>query len=159
MNIFDKYTHDLLSELNTNGVEYLVVGGYAVNFHGYLRTTGDIDLWIGPDNTTNKEKILKSLKNLKVDDEVINQLNVLDFSKPVVFIDGEPPYKIDFMTYVSGVNFVEAWKQKSIVTLDDLKIPFIHLDHLIISKFSTGRSKDKIDIDELQKIQKVKNRK
>lgn len=50
MNVFDEYTFNLLNELNKNEVEYLVVGGYAVNFHGYRRTTGDIDLWIKPDN-------------------------------------------------------------------------------------------------------------
>jgi predicted nucleotidyltransferase len=50
MNIFDDYTHNLLKELNNNKVEYIVVGGYAVNYHGYRRTTGDIDLWIKPEN-------------------------------------------------------------------------------------------------------------
>jgi len=49
--------------LNKNNVRYIVVGGYAVNFHGYRRTTGDIDLWIKPDNGENKKAILKSLKN------------------------------------------------------------------------------------------------
>ena len=58
MNIFDKYTHDLLLQLNLNHVQYLVVGGYAVNLYGYIRTTGDIDLWIKPEN---KEKLRRSL--------------------------------------------------------------------------------------------------
>ncbi len=156
MNIFDKYTHELLVEFNRNNVEYLVVGGYAVNFHGYSRTTGDIDLWIGPDNEINKNKILQSLKVLHVDEDTLTKLIELDFNKPVVFIDGKPPYKIDFMTYVSGVNFNEAFDQKSIAMLDEIAIPFIRLDHLIISKINTGRPQDKIDIEELQKIQKLK---
>ncbi len=156
MNIFDKYTHELLVEFNRNNVEYLVVGGYAVNFHGYSRTTGDIDLWIGQDNEINKNKILQSLKVLHVDEDTLTKLTELDFNKPVVFIDGKPPYKIDFMTYISGVNFNEAFDQKSIAILDEIAIPFIHLDHLIISKINTGRPQDKIDIEELQKIQKLK---
>ncbi len=156
MNIFDKYTHDLLLELNNNKVEYLVVGGYAVNFHGFRRTTGDIDLWIKPDNGINKKKILKGLKKLKVEDVILAKLNDLDFTKPVVFVDGEKPYKIDFMTFVSGVKFNEAWEQKTIAILDGISIPFIHFNHLILSKIATGRPQDKIDIEELQKVQALK---
>ncbi len=152
MNIFDLYTFNLLQELNTLGVEYLVVGGYAVNYHGFRRTTGDIDLWIKPDNGPNKERILSCLRNLEVSEHILGQLNSLDFTEPVVFVDGKEPFKIDFMTHVSGVKFEEAWDQKILADLDGLKIPFIHLHHLIISKFSTGRSKDKIDIEELQRI-------
>ena len=158
MNIFDEYTFNLLNELNKNNVEYLVVGGYAVNFHGYRRTTGDIDLWIKPDNGANKNVILQSLRNLEVDEEVLSQLNALDFSQPVVFIDGEEPFKIDFMTFISGVNFNEAWQQKTMAVLDGISIPFIHLHHLVLSKVTTGRPQDKIDIEQLQKIQDLKNR-
>ena len=156
MNVFDEYTHNLLAELNKNSVEYLVVGGYAVNFHGYRRTTGDIDLWIKPDNTINKNKIIQSLRNLGIEENTLVQLSELDFSKPVVFIDGEEPYKIDFMTHISGVQFNEAWEQKTIAEFDGISIPFIHFNHLIISKFTTGRPQDKIDIEQLQKIQALK---
>jgi len=159
MNIFDEYTRNLLVELNKNHVEYIVVGGYAVNFHGYRRTTGDIDLWIKPDNTSNKDAIIKSLRNLKVEEAILNQLKTLDFSKPIVFIDGEEPFKIDFITYISGVNFNAAWQQKTTTVLDGVTIPFIHLNHLILSKMSTGRPQDKIDIEQLQKIQALKNKK
>ena len=159
MNIFDDYTHNLLNELNKNNVEYIVVGGYAVNFHGYRRTTGDIDLWIRPENGINKNNIIQSLRNLKVEETILDQLKALDFSKPIVFIDGEEPFKIDFMTYISGVDFNEAWQQKMITTLDDTPIPFIHLKHLIISKITTGRPQDKIDVEQLQKIQAIKNKK
>ncbi len=153
MNVFDSYTHELLLTLNKEQVEYLVVGGYAVNYHGYRRTTGDIDLWIKPENGENKERILRSLHRLKVSESKLKQLKALDFTKHVVFIDGEEPFKIDFMTQVSGVNFDDAWKQKIIANIDDLNIPFLHLSDLIVSKITTGRNKDKIDIEELQKIQ------
>jgi|ERR1019366_4562587 predicted nucleotidyltransferase len=158
MNIFDEYTHALLCELNKNNVEYIVVGGYAVNFHGYRRTTGDIDLWIKPENETNKNNILQSLRNLKVEENILNQLKVLDFSKPIVFIDGEEPFKIDFMTYISGVDFTDAWEHKTVAKLEGIPIPFIHLQHLIISKITTGRPQDKIDIEKLQQIQKLKKK-
>lgn len=123
MNIFDDYTYQLLKKLNQLKVEYLVVGGYAVNYHGYRRTTGDIDLWIKPDNGLNKDRIVKALKSLGVDGDKLQQLIQLDFSRPLVFIDGEEPFKIDFMTAVSGVKFDEAWKQKVISHLDGSTLP------------------------------------
>jgi len=158
MNIFDDYTRNLLNELNKNNVEYIVVGGYAVNFYGYRRTTGDIDLLIKPDNGTNKKNIIQSLRNLLVEENILAQLNELDFSTPIVFIDGEEPFKIDFMTYISGVDFNEAWQQKEQTSLENISIPFIHLKHLIISKTTAGRPQDKIDIEKLQQIQNLKRK-
>ena len=60
------------------------------------------------------------------------------------------------MTRISGVNFEEAWDKKIIAELDGLKIPFIHLHHLILSKISNNRTKDKLDVEELQKIQALR---
>ena len=159
MNVFDSYTANLLNEFKKKKVAYIVVGGYAVNYHGYRRTTGDIDLWIKPENGINKQNIIKCLQNLGVEKPVLDQLNKLDFTRPVFFIDGEEPFKIDFMTHISGVQFDDAWKQKKIASLDDIDIPFIHLNHLILSKITTGRPQDKIDIEKLQKIQELKNKK
>lgn len=159
MLIFDSYTHRTLSELNKNKVDYLVVGGYAVNFHGFRRTTGDIDLWIRPENGSNKEKIIQSLKNLGVETDVLAELYNLDFTQPLVFVDGEAPYKIDFMTHVSGITFNDAWHQKINASLDGLQIPFIHLAGLILSKIATERAQDRMDVEELQKIQQLKSKK
>ena len=158
MNIFDDYTRELLLHLNKNEVQYIVVGGYAVNYHGYRRTTGDIDLWIKPDNGSNKNRIIDCLRELGVEELTLTELVKLDFSKPVVFVDGEEPFKIDFMTAVSGVNFEEAWAQKVIADIDGIDISFIHLNHLVISKITTGRAKDKNDIEQLQKIRKLKGK-
>jgi predicted nucleotidyltransferase len=158
MNIFDDYTRSLLNELNNNKVEYIVVGGYAVNYHGYRRTTGDIDLWIKPENGINKKNILSSLKSLEVDDNKLTQLEKLDFTEPIVFVDGEEPFKIDFMTFISGVTFSDAWQKMEATVIDGLKINFIHIDHLVISKIATDRLKDKLDIEMLQKIKQAKNK-
>ncbi|MFI5171230.1 MAG: hypothetical protein ACHQFW_02510, partial [Chitinophagales bacterium] len=67
-------------------------------------------------------------------------------------------FKIDFMTYVSGLSFEQAWKEKIIATLDAMELSFINLNHLVISKFNTGRLSDKNDIEELQKIQQKRNK-
>jgi hypothetical protein len=156
MNIFDTYTHDLLHQLNLNEVPYIVVGGYAVNYHGYRRTTGDIDIWIKPSNENSKTQLLTALKNLGITEDKLQKLSEIDFTLPTVFVDGKEPYKIDFMTRISGVNFEEAWDKKIIAELDGLKIPFIHLHHLILSKISNNRTKDKLDVEELQKIQALR---
>ena len=155
MNIFDDYTHDVLEACIECEVDFLIVGGYAVNFHGYRRTTGDIDLWIKPCND-NKLKVINALKKLEIPQKALNQLLELDFTKHLVFSDGEVPFKIDFMTYVSGVDFQEAYSQKIITEIDELKVPFINMKHLIISKIGTGRPKDNMDIEELQRIEAIK---
>ena len=156
MNIFVTYTHDLLHQLNLNEVPYIVVGGYAVNYHGYRRTTGDIDIWIKPSNENSKTQLLIALKNLGITEDKLQKLSQIDFTLPIVFVDGKEPYKIDFMTRISGVNFDDAWDKKIIAELDGLKIPFIHLHHLILSKISNNRTKDKLDVEELQKIQELR---
>ena len=158
MNIFDSYTFKLLNELNKQHVEYIVVGGYAVNYHGYRRTTGDIDLWIKPENGINKQKILSCLSSMGISDDKIIQLQNLDFTAPVVFVDGKEPYKIDFMTYISGVKFDDAWDKKIIANIDGLDIAFIQFNQLVISKISNNRLKDKLDVEELQKIQELKDK-
>ena len=159
MNIFDDYTCHLLTELNSNNVQYLVVGGYAVNFYGYRRTTGDIDIWIKPDNELNKQKLLECLHKLNVTSDKLSVLNEMNFSKPIAFIDGEEPFKIDFMTYVSGVRFDEAYAHKVVTQLDGIDIPFINYQHLVIAKFYAARPQDKLDIEMLQKINQLKNKK
>lgn len=155
MNIFDSYTHKVLSTLLKHNVKFIVVGGYAVNYHGYRRTTGDIDLLLKPDNKENKAKLILSFKELGIDEETLSALNQLDFEKPQVFMDGEEPFKIDFLTKISGVEFDDAWKLKIEATYDALIIPFLSYNHLILSKITSTRGKDKIDIEELQKIKKL----
>jgi predicted nucleotidyltransferase len=82
MNIFDSYTKTVLLKLNERKVDYIVIGGYAVNYHGYRRTTGDIDLWIRPDNGITKERILECLSELAVPDSGIERVRKMDFTKP-----------------------------------------------------------------------------
>lgn len=151
MNVLDEFTQAVLRSLNASGVDYLVVGGYAVNFHGYRRTTGDIDLWLKPSND-NKIKVLSAFRELEVDEDILAQLDKYDFTKPIVLTDGEEPFKIDYLTKLSGVTFDEAWRNAIASDIDGLPLKFLHLNDLILAKMSAGRPKDKLDIDELQKI-------
>jgi predicted nucleotidyltransferase len=151
MNIFlDEHIH-FLSLLLEEKVEFLIVGGFAVNYYGYRRGTGDVDLWIKPSNSS-KLLLLKIFDKIDVESEDIEYLKSFDFETHLSFHLGEEPNRIDLMTYISGVNWDEAWRQKNIVKIDKLDIPFIHKNHLIISKISTGRAQDRADIEGLQNL-------
>ncbi len=155
MNILDNYTKLVLQTFNNHKVEYLVVGGYAVNFYGYRRTTGDIDIWMKPDNGINKSKILNALSSLGIDDDSIDYLKNLNFTTPIVFSDGEVPFKIDFMTFLAGkIDFELAYQAKINAKFDEVDIPFINYRDLITSKITSDRLKDKLDVETLQNIHK-----
>jgi hypothetical protein len=151
MNLFLDRHHQVLSLLIKHQVDFIVIGGYSVIYHGYARTTGDVDIWIRPDNL-NKEKLLYVLAELNLSDESVQHASSFDFTKPLVFHIWQAPEKVDFLTHITGVNYEEADQQRIIAEIDGLLIPFLHFNHLILSKMTTGRSKDKTDIEELQKI-------
>lgn len=156
MDIFFEPHRLILQALIDFEIEFMLVGGYAVNLYGYNRPTGDLDLWLNPTDE-NKLKLLKMLSLKDFDDESLNYISSSDFSKPTVFSMGEVPLKIDFLTHINLIQFDGAYLKKNIVEIDGLKVPFIHLNDLVLSKINTGRSRDKGDIEELQKIQKAKN--
>ena len=155
MNLFIEKHQDLLKELLLKKVDFIVIGGYSVIFHGYARSTGDVDLWLRPDNA-NKLKLLGVLKQMDFDEEDIQHIAELDFKKHIVFSMWDEPEKVDFLTRISMIEFEQADQRKITADIDGLKIPFLHLNDLVLSKFNTGRLKDKADVEELQRIQKRK---
>ncbi|WP_219225875.1 nucleotidyltransferase [Pedobacter antarcticus] len=155
MNLFIEKHQDLLKELLLKKVDFIVIGGYSVIFHGYARSTGDVDLWLRPDNI-NKLKLIDVLSQMNFDEEDILHIAELDFEKHIVFSMWDEPEKVDFLTRISMIEFEQADQRKIIADIDGVKIPFLHLNDLVLSKFNTGRLKDKADVEELQKIQKGK---
>ncbi len=157
MNIFYKEHRVLLEALLKNRVEFILIGGYAVNYYGHNRVTGDMDIWIKPDNE-NKERLLQSLSNLNFDEEGISIIRSWDFTKPQIFQIGKEnqPDKTEFMTHISGIGYDEADKQKISAVLEDLKLPIIYYHHLIQNKKATGRLKDENDVAYLEKIKRLK---
>ena len=136
MNILIEEHKDFLRELIKNGVEFLLIGGYAVNFYGYNRATGDMDLWLKPDNS-NKEKLINSLVKMDFEPDDLEEIRKSDFKEYIVFSMWEPPF----------------------LPMGDVQIPVLKLNHLILSKISNGRPQDNADIEELQKVQAVRNKK
>ncbi len=154
MNIFFDEHLDLLTLLNKHDVGYLLVGGYAVIVHGHRRPTGDLDLWVRPTNI-NKIKLIAALSEAGFEEEGLDYLKALDFEEHLVFSLGAEPKKVDFITRVSNVQFEEAYQKKILGEVDGMTIPVIHLNDLVLSKSNTGREKDKLDVEALQKIMRA----
>ena len=150
--IADNFT-ELLNALTKHNVEFMLAGGFAVNYHGYSRTTSDLDIWIKPTND-NKQKIYNSLLSIGYPKEALNQILELDFSKPICFQLGTTPIDVDIFNYITGVNYDDA--EKNMVpykVTQDIMVTFISIRDLIVNKMLTGRTQDKLDVEMLQKIQ------
>jgi len=137
---------ELLELFNKHKVEYLIVGGYALAFHGAPRATGDIDLFVKPTNE-NAGRILAAL-----DDFGFGSLNLSkdDFTTPGMVVQlGVPPVRIDIITRVSGVSWEKADAGKTLGFYADIPVFFIGRDDFIANKRATGRRKDAADIEAL----------
>ena len=156
MNLFLEKHQELIHNLLLHHVDFIVIGGYSVIYHGYARTTGDVDIWLKPSNN-NKAKLLEVFKAMDFFKADYQPIADYDFTKHIVFSMWDEPEKVDFITRINLVEFDVADERKIIAAVDGLKIPFLHLDDLVLSKFNTGRLKDKADIEELQQIQKKRN--
>jgi len=154
MTIFLDHQKTFLLELYSAKVEFILIGGYAVIYHGYVRTTGDMDIWLKPDNT-NKEKFLIALSNSGFSRSTLTHVRKSDFTKTLSFHIGNPPDRTDFLTKLTGIIFEKAILKVEELKLEGAVIPVLHLNDLIINKMMTNRTKDKADVEELQKINKL----
>jgi hypothetical protein len=154
--MFDKNFEEILMALTNHHVDFMLVGGYAVNFHGYNRSTSDMDIWVKPADA-NKKKLIAALSSLHFRNTEL--IEGLDFTQPFCFRLGEEPYPVDIFTFLSGVNYEDAEKiMIPFETTESVKVNFIHYTHLILNKMLTGRNKDKIDVEELQKVLQFKKK-
>lgn len=155
MNVLVKEHRDLLLAMLKHDVSFMLIGGYAVIYYGYERSTGDMDIWIKPDNN-NRDKLLKALMDFGIDDIGIEQLSKADFTASQTFFFGVAPRRIDFLVFaiISSVSYDEASKQVKYFTLQDNQVPVIQYHHLITTKMLSGRLKDQADVEELQRVKK-----
>lgn len=157
MNVLTPAHKKILLDLLKANVKFLLVGGYAVNYHGYPRYTEDLDIWLKPDNH-NKENFISFLKLQKFDPAGISKVAGLNFKEAQSFHIGQDETRIDFMTKITGVRFDEAFQKHAKLVIDEQEIPVIQFQHLVVNKLMSGRPQDKADVDILQKIQKMKNK-
>lgn len=126
--------------------EYLIVGGYAVGIHGHPRFTGDLDIWLNP-SSENAQRIIECVNEFGFSsfglrkEDFLNPENVIQL--------GYPPLRIDLMTHIDGVSFLECFQNRKEVEIDGLIVNFIGYQDLIRNKKETGRLRDLDDIDHL----------
>ncbi|MBK6565085.1 MAG: hypothetical protein IPG18_07755 [Saprospiraceae bacterium] len=155
MNLFYPEHIKVLHALLRYQVRFLLIGGYAVIVYGYTRTTGDLDLWIDP-SEQNKAALIDAFRYLQFDASELEIIHQMNFKEALVFSMGTVPQKTDFLTKVSHVDFSDAYTKVVMMAFDDLQLPFVHYNDLVLMKMTTGRLKDQADIEELQKIHQHK---
>ena len=147
-NILNDDFTEFIQALNDAETAYILVGGYAVIFHGYNRTTGDLDIWVRPDSG-NYGKLKKAFDIFRMpmfDMTEEKFLNTVDYD---VFTFGRPPVQIEILTRVKGLTFDEAFHHASFLEYDGVMVQMIDLKDLIIAKKAAGRAKDQADLENL----------
>jgi hypothetical protein len=137
---------DFLRLLNAHRVEFLVVGGHAVSFHGYPRFTHDIDIFIRP-SLDNARRLLEALQDFGFGTLA---LTAEELTAPVTVVLGRAPEEIDLMTYVKGVDLDQAWANRVDGEIDTVPVHFISKEHLIQNKEAVGRPEDRADVARLR---------
>jgi hypothetical protein len=144
--VLNKDFKEFIQLLNENNVRYLIVGGYAVGFHGYPRYTKDLDIWIWLAQE-NAQNILKALHQFGFGSL---GLKPEDFLADGNFVQlGYPPNRIDILNSLSGVDFETCYASRVEATIDDISIKFIDVENLKRNKIASGRNQDLGDVDNL----------
>jgi hypothetical protein len=139
---------DMLSTLNAEGVEYLIVGGYALGAHGLPRATKDIDIWVRP-TTRNAERTLRALQRFGAP---LHGLTITDLAKKGTILQiGVPLQRIDVQTMVDGVEFDDAWSARKMADVVGIQVPVIGRAALIAKTRASGRPQDLVDLSRLEK--------
>ncbi len=143
---------ELLNLFKKHEIRYLVVGGYAVMKYSEPRFTKDLDVWIATD-PENAHSVYVALKEFGAP---LANLTADDFTQKDYFYQmGRPPLRVDIMMSIPGVEFEEAWKNREVVELAGLRIPFISRSDLIQAKEASGRPQDKIDVEMLKEAEQL----
>ncbi|MDO8389447.1 MAG: hypothetical protein Q7V57_03085 [Actinomycetota bacterium] len=132
--------------LNAHGVDYLLVGGYAVAFHGFARATVDMEVWVAVE-PGNAERLVAALGEFGFD---LPELSVDLFLQPERLVRmGVAPLRIELLTSIDGVTFRECRERSVSVRIGDLDVPVIALADLRANKLAAGRTKDQLDLENL----------
>jgi hypothetical protein len=137
---------ELLALFNAHHVEYLIVGGYALAFHGAPRFTGDLDIFVKPD-AVNAQRILTALAAFGFSSV---GLTPSDFERPDQVVQlGVPPVRIDLLTSITDVSWDEAWAGRIAGSYGDMPVYYLGREQFIANRRATGRTKDLADLEML----------
>ncbi len=137
---------EFLQLLNSKEVEYLLVGGYAVGYHGYPRATGDMDIWIAM-HPRNAEKVVEVLRLFGFGLPELSPQMFLQQERIIRM--GIPPFRLEVFTTISGVHFTECYAQRVVAVIDEVEVSLINLADLKMNKQASGRPKDINDLQNL----------
>ena len=156
MDIFDTEVVNFWKSLQKYQVKYIMVGGYAINLHGYQRYTGDMDILLD-DNLENRQKLRMAFKDYGMGDfEMMERLQFVPGWTNFHLNNG---LRVDIMTEMKGleaISFDECLELASIAEIENVSIPFLHINHLIANKKAVDRPKDQVDVIYLEKIKKLR---
>ena len=137
---------DFLQWLTASRVDYMLVGGYAVGLHGYPRATVDLDVWVRA-TAQNATRIVAALRGFGFDSVAIAPELFVDPRNIVRF--GVPPFRIEIMTSIDGVDYDGCRARAVDFDVDGLAVPTIALGDLRVNKRAAGRHKDLADLENL----------
>jgi hypothetical protein len=137
---------EFVALLAAHDVRYMIVGGYALAAHGLPRATGDLDAWIWS-QPGNAKRLLAALDEFGFGGIGISESDLT--SDDCVIQLGYPPYRIDLLTRIEGVDFDDAWDRHIELVLDGVVVPCIGRDDLIVNKRAVGRPQDVADVQRL----------
>lgn len=149
--ILDQDFEDFVQLLNLHNVDYMIVGGYALAFHGKPRHTGDLDIWIDI-SEGNAKKMVDVLRDFGMSSLGLREGDFLE--ENAIMQIGYPPLRIDILTAIDGVEFAEAYLNKQVIDIDGIGINYISLNDLILNKQKSGRHQDISDVEALKKLKK-----
>ncbi|MEP7170455.1 MAG: hypothetical protein ABI855_13885 [Bacteroidota bacterium] len=155
--MFSKDFIEFIDCLNKCNVDYMVVGGYAVGFHGLPRTTGDLDIWIKI-SETNADNMMRVVDMYPVPRGIFSRELFLNDKPLNGGFFGKEPYRIDVLTDISGVRFDECFPSAMHTIFEGIKVVYISYDDLIKNKIASGRPQDIADALRLKKINEKINK-
>jgi predicted nucleotidyltransferase len=151
MTLIPRDFQDFLRLLNDQGIEYLIVGGYAVGHYGYVRYTGDLDVFVGL-SKKNAERLTRAFRDFGFDVPEVKP--ELFLNKGRVVRIGNEPMRLEILNEIDGVEFEDCYANRNEVDLGGVKANVISLTHLLQNKKASGRSKDLADVEALSKGKK-----
>jgi hypothetical protein len=156
VDIFDEEILKFWKALQLHKVKYIMIGGYAMNLHGYQRFTGDLDIWI-EDTTQNRKNLRETFVYCGMGDYPI--IAEMQFVPGLTEFRLNNGLTLDILTEMRGLenySFSECLQMASIADIEDVSVPFLHINQLIANKRVIDRPKDKIDVLALEEIKKLR---
>lgn len=156
MDVLDEGLLRFWKALNDHGVKYIMVGGFATRFHGFNRSTDDLDIWLY-DTLDNRKQLRLAFRELGYGD--FQSFETMQFVPGWTSFYVENAIELDIMTSMKGIenlSFLECLEIASVADLEGIVVPFLNINQLIDNKKAVNRPKDQIDVIALEKIRELR---